>query len=61
MTQDKQHSDEDRELMGQYGITHEKKSVYFYDGHKYERLSDAVRYARDSLARAPIEASKSPD
>ena len=57
MTQEMQGSEEEQELMVQYGITHEKKSVYFYQGHKYDRLSDAIRYARDSLARTPTTAS----
>jgi hypothetical protein len=52
MTQDMQCSEEEQKMMVQYGITHEKKSVYFYQGHKYDRLSDAIRYARDSLARS---------
>jgi hypothetical protein len=61
MTQEMQGSEEEQELMVQYGITHEKKSVYFYQGHKYDRLGDAIRYARDSSARTPTTASTSPD
>ena len=53
MTQDEQSSEEEQKSMAEYGITHEKKSVYFYQGHKYDRLSDALRYARDGLDRIP--------
>jgi len=60
MTQDMQCSEEEQKLMVQYGITHEKKSVYFYQGHKYDKLSDAIRYARDSLAREQTTVSTSP-
>jgi hypothetical protein len=59
MTQDKQSSEEEQKSMAEYGITHEKKSVYFYQGHKYDKLSDAIRYARDSLARAANTVSTS--
>jgi hypothetical protein len=51
MNQDKQVTEEERKLMAQYGITHETKSMYFYQGHKYDKLNDAINYARDSLAR----------
>ncbi len=37
---------EDEELMEQHGITLEQKSVYCYRGHKYDKLEDALRYAR---------------
>ena len=60
MTQDMQCSEEEQKLMVQYGITHEKKSVYFYQGHKYDKLSDAIRYARDSLGREQSTLSTSP-
>ena len=60
MTQDMQCSEEEQKLTVQYGITHEKKSVYFYQGHKYDKLSDAIRYARDSLAREQTTVSTSP-
>ena len=60
MTQDMQCSEEEQKLIVQYGITHEKKSVYFYQGHKYDKLSDAIRYARDSLAREQTTVSTSP-
>ncbi len=61
MTQDKQSSEEEQKSMAEYGITHEKKSVYFYRGHKYDKLSDAIRYARESLDRTPNTESTSSD
>ncbi|MEJ2088078.1 MAG: hypothetical protein P8Y69_06315 [Gammaproteobacteria bacterium] len=33
-------------LMAQYGITAETKMLFHYDGRRYERLADAVNYAR---------------
>lgn len=38
--------DNDEVLMAQYGIRVETKSVFHYDGRRYDRLSDAVNYAR---------------
>jgi hypothetical protein len=59
MIQDKQATEEELKLMSQYGITHERKSVYFYQGHKYDKLDDAIRYARHSLAHTKSSASAS--
>ena len=39
-------TEEDRKLMEQYGITWEQKTVYYYMGHKYEHLENALKYAR---------------
>ncbi len=52
MIQDKPPTEEEKKLMSQFGITHAHKSVYFYEGLKYDRLSDAVSYARGCLARS---------
>ncbi len=38
-------SEEETRLMDKFGITFETKSVFHYQGHKYERLDDAVKYA----------------
>ena len=51
MNKDKQISEEEQKLMKQYGISHEKQSVYFYEGHKYSKLGDAVRYAKECFAK----------
>lgn len=36
----------DTSLMTQYGITAETKVLFHFDGYRYERLADAVNYAR---------------
>ncbi len=36
----------DTSLLAQYGITAETKVLFHFDGHRYERLADAVNYAR---------------
>jgi len=38
--------DEDERLMAQLGITAEPKTIFHYAGYRYERLADAVNYAR---------------
>ena len=57
----KQTTEEDKTLMAQYEITQDLKPVYFYKGHKYEKLSDAVSYAKHNLARTQTTASSSTD
>lgn len=61
VSQIKHFSEEEQKLMAQYGIKHEKKSVYFYQGRRYDKLIDAVRYARDGLDRAPTAVSSCTD
>ena len=39
-------TEEDRTLMGQYGITSASKMMYFYKEYRYENLSDALHYAK---------------
>jgi len=53
MIQDEPASEETLKLMKQFGITHEEKSLYFFQGHKYDKLSDAINYARVSSASEP--------
>ena len=36
----------DNSLLAQYGIKAETKVLFHFDGHRYERLADAVNYAR---------------
>lgn len=36
----------DRELISSFGIDCEVKTVYFFEGYKYDKLKDAVRYAK---------------
>jgi hypothetical protein len=40
----------DERLMAQYGITAETRVLFHYDGYRYERLADAVNYARTQQA-----------
>jgi hypothetical protein len=51
MKQATQATEEELKSMAHYGITHEVKSVYLYEGHKYDKLSDALRYARINSTR----------
>ena len=37
---------DDKKLMEEFGITAESKTIFHFDGHRYERLSDAVNYAK---------------
>jgi hypothetical protein len=38
--------EEDKAVMEKYGITYEPRTVFFCKGYKYERLVDAVNYAK---------------
>jgi hypothetical protein len=38
-------TEQEKELMERYEITCEQNTVYYYMGHKYERLQDALKYA----------------
>jgi hypothetical protein len=55
-------TEEDRTLMGRYGITSASKMMYFYKEYRYENLSDALHYAeseakrtQNNIPRAPAE------
>ena len=37
---------DDKALMEKFGITTESKTIFYFGGHRYERLSDAVNYAK---------------
>ena len=50
---------EEQELMKQFGITVEQKSVYIYGNYKYAHLKDAVNYAKIEAERSN-EASETP-
>lgn len=47
-------TDEDKKLMEELNITFEKRTVYYfyYKDYKYEKLSDAVDYAKKDIARS---------
>ena len=59
MKKDTRASEEEMKLMTQHGITQEKKSVYFYQGYKYDKLSDAIKYASHISACEPSTVSVS--
>jgi hypothetical protein len=61
MNNDIQATEDEQKLMAKYGITEERKSVYYYQGYKYDKLGDAVRYARERLDRGQDKASNPPD
>jgi hypothetical protein len=42
---------EEEKLMEQYGITCERKTMYWYKGYKYEKLTDALNYAKIDTER----------
>jgi hypothetical protein len=37
---------DDKKLMKELGITAESMTIFYFDGHRYERLSDAINYAK---------------
>ncbi|NKC01947.1 MAG: hypothetical protein GKR90_26075 [Pseudomonadales bacterium] len=39
-------TDEETRLMDEHGITCETKTVYHFRTHKYDRLQDALNYAK---------------
>ena len=44
--------EQDQKLMAKYGITGTVKTVYQYKDYRYERLSDALSYARIDARRS---------
>ncbi len=44
-------SEQDKTLMAEYGITSAPKTVYFYKEFRYDRLSDALSYAKSDAQR----------
>jgi hypothetical protein len=45
-------SEQDKTLMAEYGINSTVKTVYSYKGYRYDRLSDAISYARTDTRRS---------
>ena len=39
-------SEADKALMAQYGITAEEITIYSYKEHRYDKLKDAINFAR---------------
>jgi hypothetical protein len=42
---------QDKILMAEYGITSSSKTMYLYKEYRYERLSDALSYAKSAAKR----------
>lgn len=47
-------TEEENKLMEIYGITTEAKTVYLYDKYKYDKLSDAVQYAKINMKNSHL-------
>ena len=45
-------SEQDKKLMAEYGITSTVKEEYRYKEYRYDRLSDALSYARTYTRRS---------
>jgi hypothetical protein len=44
---------EDKALMEKFGITAEVKTIFHFGGYRYERLNDAVNYAKKAASGDP--------
>lgn len=44
-------NDDNENLMERYGITAKQSTVYMYLGRKYDKLQDALNYAKIVAAR----------
>ena len=53
-------TEEDKRTMDKYGVTCETKTIYHFEGHRYDRLADAVDYAKKTI-RSAREAGHRPD
>ena len=51
MSKDDKMTQEDRALMGRYGITSASKMMYFYKEYRYENLGDALHHAKGETKR----------
>ncbi|PLW67119.1 hypothetical protein [Pseudohalioglobus lutimaris] len=50
-------TDEEKVLMAQYNIEAETRTIFYSEGYKYDKLKDALRYARSSIERRQADAS----
>jgi len=53
-------TEEDKTLMGQYGITSASKMMYFYKEYRYENLGDALHYAKSVTERTQNSGPSTP-
>lgn len=47
-------TEEDKALMAQYDIKTETRTLFYFEGHKYDKLKDALSYARLSVEREKV-------
>jgi hypothetical protein len=52
-------TDEQKLAMEKFGITSETKSVFHFEGYKYDRLEDALKYAKQAAGNAEKSATDS--
>ena len=43
---------QDKIMMAEYGISRSSRTTYFYKEYRYDRLSDALSYARTDTRRS---------
>ena len=43
-------NNEEKKLMDQHEITYETKTIFHFRGHRYDRLDDALSYAKKEMA-----------
>lgn len=51
-------TNEEKHAMERYGITSEEKTIFYFEGYKYDRLSDAVNYAKTVKTSSNPESGK---
>ena len=39
-------TEEQKKIMEQLGITYETKTIFHFQGHRYDHLDDAIKYAK---------------
>ena len=39
-------TEEQKKTMEQFGITYETKTIFYFQGHRYDHLDDAIKYAK---------------
>ena len=54
-------TDEEKRAMDQFGITCENKMIFHFQGHKYERLDDALNYAKNAVGNTNPSGSEPKD
>ena len=42
-------TEDDKIAIERFGITYEEKTIFTFQGYKYERLADAIKYAENSF------------